>query len=189
MLTTKDDVMLSFLPLSHTLERTVGYYVAIMSGATIAYNRSLKKLSDDLAEIKPTGLITVPKIFETSYSMIKEKLETASTFQRWLFNTTVNIGWQKFEHRQGRGAWSISFLLWPLLDYLVASKVRDRFGGRLKMVIVGGAPCPPAVSRVFISVGIELLQGYGLTESSPVISVNTKEENRPETIGLPTARC
>lgn len=179
------DLLLSFLPLSHTLERTVGYYVPLMAGARIAYNRSIKHLSEDLVAIRPTGVIAVPKVFERSYQMIKDQLARGPAFKRWLFNAAVAVGWKRFEYRQGRGAWDISFLSWPLLDALVAKKIRARFGGRLSTVVVGGAPCPPAVSRVFIAVGIAILQGYGLTESSPSIAINTRRRNRPDTVGLP----
>jgi len=182
---TPRDLLLSFLPLSHTLERTVGYYVPLMAGAQVAYNRSLKLLSEDLARLRPTSLITVPKIFERSYSMIKEQLAGAPAFKRWLFRAAVDIGWRRFEHQQGRGPWDISFLLWPLLDRWVAETVRDKLGGRLRLAVVGGAPCPPAVSRVFIALGIPILQGYGLTETSPSLSINTLERNRPDTVGLP----
>lgn len=179
------DLLLSFLPLSHTLERTVGYYVPLMAGAQVAYNRSLKQLSEDLLAVRPTGVITVPKIFERSYGMIKEQLSAAPVFKRWLFEAAVNIGWRRFEYRQGRGPWDLSFLLWPLLDALVARKIRDRLGGRLELAVVGGAPCPVAVAKVFIAMEIGILQGYGLTESSPSISINTHRRNRPDTVGLP----
>ena len=179
------DLFLSFLPLSHTLERTVGYYVPLMAGAQIAYNRSLRQLSEDFLAIRPTALITVPKVFERTYGMIKDQLAEAPAFKRWLFRTTVSIGWKRFQYRQGRGPWDLSFLLWPLLDKLVAQKLRDKLGGRLHMAVVGGAPCPPAVSKVFVGLEIIILQGYGLTETSPSISINTALRNRPDTVGLP----
>lgn len=180
-----EDVMLSFLPLSHALERTVGYYVPLMAGAQVAYNRSLKQLSEDLITIKPNGLITVPKIFERSYSMVKERLRRETWLKRWIFDIAVKIGWLHFNHQQRLRHWTPALLFWPILDRVVAKKVRARFGGRLGVVVVGGAPCPPMVSKVFIALGIPLLQGYGLTETSPSVSINTLKRNRPETIGLP----
>ncbi|MBS1269933.1 MAG: Long-chain-fatty-acid--CoA ligase FadD15 [Gammaproteobacteria bacterium] len=178
-------LFLSFLPLSHTLERTVGYYVPVMAGAKVAYNRSLKQLSADLLAVRPTGIVTVPKIFEHSYRTIKDRLSEAPVLKRWLFNAAVRIGWNRFEYRQGRGPWDLSFLAWPLFDKLVAKKIRDKLGGRLSMAVVGGAPCTLAVSRVFIAMEIMILQGYGLTESSPSIAINTLGRNRPDTVGLP----
>lgn len=179
------DLFLSFLPLSHTLERTVGYYVPLMAGAQVAYNRSLKQLTEDLAEIRPTGLITVPKVFERSHGMIKDQLAEAPFYLRWLFRAAVHVGWKRFEYRQGRGPWDLGFLAWPLLDRLAGARLRARFGGRLEVAVVGGAPCPPVVSNVFIALGIGILQGYGLTETSPSIAINTRQRNRPDTVGLP----
>jgi long-chain acyl-CoA synthetase len=179
------DVFLSFLPLCHTLERTVGYYLAMMAGSTVAYARSIPELAEDLQTIRPTILVSVPRIFERVYGRIKTQLEEGPSLKRRLFDATVNTGWGRFEHRHGRGPWRPSFLLRPLLDALVARKVRAKLGGRLRLAISGGAPLPPAVARVFIGLGVELLQGYGLTESSPIISVNTPEHNLPQSIGLP----
>ena len=179
------DILLSFLPLSHTLERTVGYYLPMMAGARIAFARSIRKLSEDLLNIRPTGLITVPRVFERSYSQLKTTVERTSAFQQWFFGVTIKVGWDRFEWRQGRGGWKASFLMWPLLDRLVARKVRLQFGGCLRLAVVGGAPLSLSVSKVFIPLGINLLQGYGLTESSPSISINTLKQNRPATIGLP----
>lgn len=180
-----EDLFLSFLPLSHTLERTVGYYVPLMAGAQVAYNRSLKQLSADLAEIRPTGLITVPKVFERSHGMIKDQLSEAPLYLRWLFRAAVHVGWKRFEYHQGRGPWDLGFLAWPLLDRLAGARLRARFGGRLEVAVVGGAPCPPVVSKVFIAMGIGILQGYGLTETSPSVAINTRQRNRPDTVGLP----
>ncbi len=179
------DIVLSFLPLSHTLERTVGYYIPMIAAAAVVYNRSIPELSEDFRTIRPTGIITVPRIFERMYSKLYAELKGGAAWKRWLFDITVDIGWERFEYLQGRGNRQWRFVLWPILDSLVASKVRAQLGGRLRIVVVGGAPLPPSVSRVFIALGLNLLQGYGLTESSPCISINTLEHNRPATIGLP----
>ncbi len=179
------DILLSFLPLSHTLERTVGYYIPMMAGAAVVYNRSIPGLSEDFLAIKPTGIITVPRIFERMYSELKAELGRGPAWKRRVFELAVDIGWARFEYLQGRGNWQWRFVLWPILDALVARKVRALLGGRLRLAVVGGAPLPPSVSRVFIALGLNLIQGYGLTESSPCISINTLERNRPETIGLP----
>lgn len=180
-----DDVLLSFLPLSHMLERNVGYYLPLMAGARVTFARSIPKLASDFLKVRPTGLITVPRIFERVYAEVKTKIEHGSALRRFLFITTLRIGWKYFEWRQRRGSWKPSFIIWPLLDYLVARRVRQQFGGRLRLAVVGGAPLPLAVSKMFIPLGINLLQGYGLTESSPTISINTLQQNRPATIGLP----
>ena len=179
------DRFLSFLPLSHMLERTVGYYLPIMCGASVAFCRGIPQLAEDLVQVRPSGLISVPRIFERSHARILEQLRTRGLAARGLFRLAVHLGWRRFEHAQGRAGGSPLLALWPLLDRLVASKVRARLGGRLRCVICGGAPLPFPVARSFIALGLPLQQGYGLTEASPVVSVNTFERNDPRSVGLP----
>ena len=180
-----DDTFLSFLPLSHMLERTAGYYLPMMAGATVAFARSIPDLSEDLLTIKPTVLVAVPRIFERIYSGIMTKLSSGPKPVAALFRNAVDIGWNSFLHKQGRAPWSIDLLAQPLLDKLVARKVRDKLGGRLRTIISGGAPLSADIAKLFIGLGLPLYQGYGLTETSPVISVNRVEDNRPEGVGKP----
>lgn len=180
-----DDCMLSFLPLSHAFERTAGYYMSMMAGATVAYVRSIPLLADDLKIIRPTILIAVPRIYERIYNAIHTKLDSVTPLQHKLFTLTVDIGWDRFEYQQGRGAWTPKLLLWPLLKRLVADKVMDRLGGRLRLSISGGAALPPKVARMFIALGLPLVQGYGMTETSPVVSVNRVGDNRTSSVGQP----
>ncbi len=180
-----DNTFLSFLPLSHTFERTVGYYLAMVCGATTAYNRSIPQLAEDLSIIKPTLLVSVPRIFERIYGRIMDKLTTESSIKQKLFRSAIDIGWDKFEYDQGRGKWAPAFLLHPLLDALVGAKVRARLGGQLRFTVCGGAALSPDVARMFIGLGIPVTQGYGLTETSPVIAANPLENNIPASVGLP----
>ena len=180
-----DDLFLSFLPLSHTLERTAGYYVPIMAGASVAHVRSLDQLPEDLAAFRPTIIISVPRIFERIHRKISGKLAASPRWKRLLFYLTIDIGWRRFLHSQGRGNRSPLFLLWPLLELLVAKRILTALGGRLRLTISGGAPLGPEIARFFIALGLNLLQGYGLTETSPVISANTEDDNQPETVGQP----
>ena len=180
-----DDSMLSFLPLSHAFERTAGYYMSMMAGAAVAYARSIPLLADDLKIIRPTILVAVPRIYERIYNAIHAKLEGVTPLQHKLFTLAVDVGWDRFKYQQGRGAWTPKLLLWPLLKALVADKVMDRLGGRLRLSISGGAALPPKVSRLFIALGLPLVQGYGMTETSPVVSVNHVENNLPSTVGPP----
>jgi long-chain acyl-CoA synthetase len=180
-----DDLLLSFLPLSHAFERTLGYYLSVMTGATVAFARSIALMGEDLQTIKPTLLISVPRIYERIYAAIRAKLEEGSPLRKKLFYFAVDVGWARFLHQQGRGAWQLSFVLWPLLNKLVARKVMDRLGGRLRTTISGGAALSPEVSRVFVGLGLPVVQGYGLSETSPVISGNHPENNYPETVGQP----
>jgi long-chain acyl-CoA synthetase len=179
------DILLSFLPLSHTFERTAGYYMSMIAGAMVAYARSIPLLADDLKIIRPTILVSVPRIFERIYSAIHTKLEEGPPLRHKLFTLAVDVGWDRFEYQQGRGAWTPKLLLWPVLKHLVADKVMDRLGGRLRLSISGGAALPPKVSRLFIALGLPVIQGYGMTETSPVVGVNRVEDNRPSTIGPP----
>ncbi len=180
-----DDQFLSFLPLSHALERTVGYYCPVMCGAAVAFNRSIPQLAQDLVAIRPTVMVSVPRIFERIHNQIYAGLAQMSPIKRALFKAAINVGWRRFEYTQGIASWSPRLLLHPILDRLVASTVRQKLGGRMRYVVVGGAALKPDVSKTFIALGLELLQGYGLTESSPIASVNTVKDNRPDSIGLP----
>lgn len=182
----REDLFLSFLPLSHMLERTAGYYLAMMCGGTVAYARSIPQLAEDLVNLSPTILISVPRIFERVYGRIQGQLEEKSPVARALFNKTVEVGWARFEHSQGRRGWTPSLLLWPILKKLVASKIQAKLGGRLRIAVSGGAPLSATVARVFIGLGVPIYQGYGLTESSPLITVNCPDRNFPASIG-PTA--
>jgi len=178
-----DDLFLSFLPLSHTLERTSGYYLALMAGGQVAFARSIAELAEDLVNIKPTVMVSVPRIYERVYGRIQAGLQEKSNFARTLFHLAVDVGWGRYLLAQGRGPWKPSFLLWPLLKALVAGKVMARLGGRIRLAICGGAPLSPDVAQTFIGLGLPVLQGYGLTESSPVIAVNRLESNIPASIG------
>jgi len=180
-----DDVFLSFLPMSHTFERTLGYYLTVMSGSATAYARSIPQLGEDLQTIRPTMLISVPRIYERIWSTIRAKLDEGPPLRKKLFLLAVDVGYARFEHAQGRAPWRPSFLLWPLLNRLVAAKVLVRLGGRLRYALSGGAALPPDISRIFIGLGLPILQGYGLTETSPVACANPPWNNIPASVGLP----
>ena len=181
----REDNFLSFLPLSHTFERTIGYYLPMMAGATITYVRSMSQIGEDIIAIKPTVIISVPRLFERIYNKIKSQLEEKGSAVSRLFEWTVNVGWSRFEHQQQRGKWRLSFLTWPTLNRLVAGKIREHLGGHLRVTISGGAALSTEVSKIFLGLGINILQGYGMTETSPVISVNRLDDNIPASVGLP----
>ncbi len=183
MATTHDDIFLSFLPLSHTFERTCGYYMPMMAGSTTAYARSVPQLGEDLQTVRPTVLVSVPRIYERVWGAIRARLDEGPPFRKKLFMLAVDVGYARFEHEQGRGPWKLSFLLWPLLDKLVAAKVLARLGGRMKVALSGGAALSPEISRVFIGLGLPVLQGYGMTESSPIVCANTPRDNVPASVG------
>lgn len=180
---TPDDVFLSFLPLSHTLERTGGYYLPMVCGARVAYARSVQQLGEDLQQVRPTVLISVPRVYERVHSRLRKSLEQQGALSRRLFADAVRIGWQRYERAQGRGSWRPGHVAGSALDRLVGAKLRARLGGRLRFAVCGGAPLAPELAREFTGLGVSLLQGYGLTEASPVVSVNLPENNVPGSIG------
>lgn len=184
MLTGEHDVLLSFLPLSHTFERTVGYYGAIAAGGCVAYARSVRLLPEDLKEVRPTVLVSVPRIYERVYAKVMEHRARAGRLDRTLLDLTLSVGSRRFEARQQRTRVSMfDRLAWPLLKALVADKVLGEFGGRLRLAVSGGAPIAEPVIRLFLALGLDLLQGYGMTETSPVVCVNLPDDNDPRSVG------
>ena len=179
------DEFLSFLPLSHMLERTAGYYLPMMSGATVSYARSIEQLAEDLVTIKPTVLVTVPRIFERVYNKIQSQLAQKSSIARYLFNSAVNVGWHRFKCQQRKASWHPKLLFWPVLYTLVGKKIMQKLGGKMRLAVSGGAPLASDVAKTFIGLGLTITQGYGLTETSPVISVNKLEDNEPASVGQP----
>jgi long-chain acyl-CoA synthetase len=178
-----EDIFLSFLPLSHMFERTCDYYLNVMSGASIAFSRSIPQLAEDFRTIQPTIIFSVPRIYERFLAAINDQLKKASPTKRKMFEFAVETGWAKFEYEHGRGTWQPSFLLWPILKKLVAEKLLARLGGKLKFAISGGAALSPSVAKVFVGLGLPICQGYGLSEASPLLTVNLLDQNNPTTIG------
>ncbi|MEW6764304.1 MAG: AMP-dependent synthetase/ligase [Pseudomonadota bacterium] len=179
------DRFLSFLPLSHMLEHTAGYVLPMLCDAEVAFNRAIQQLGEDLQSQHPTVLISVPRIYEQVASRIRAALAHKGRLQRWLFQAAVDVGWLAFERAQKRAPWHPALLLHPILQRLVGRPILQRLGGHLRLAICGGAPLPPDVARLFIGIGLPLLQGYGLTETSPVISVNRPDDNLPASVGRP----
>lgn len=182
------DRFFSFLPLSHTFERTAGYYISMAMGAHTVYARSISHLLEDIGAHKPTVLVTVPRIFERIYAKLQESMPPGS-LKRRLFESAVAVGWRRFKRQATRS----DRLLWPILRFLVAAKLHRRLGGRMRLIVVGGAALAPELSRVFIGLGLPIVHGYGLTEASPIISTNRINNNDPLSVGQPLqgieARC
>jgi long-chain acyl-CoA synthetase len=173
-----NDRMVSFLPLSHTFERTVGYYMAVVAGAHTVYARGITELAEDIHTHRPTVLICVPRIFERIYTRMLEGLPPGS-FKRMLFEKAVNVGWRRFNKQATIG----DRLWWPLLYLLVARKLHQRLGGRIRLILVGAAALSPTLARVFCGLGLPIIQGYGLTETSPIATVQTLQDNDPASVG------
>lgn len=182
----EQDVLLSFLPLSHTFERTVGYYLPMAVGACVAYARSVALLQEDLLTVKPTVLVSVPRIYERIYAKVQETLQEHGPVGRTLLSWAEAIGWHKFLATQEHAELGVAErLAWQALQPLVAQRVLGAFGGRLRMAIAGGAPLSATVAHFFLGLGLNLLQGYGMTETSPVVSCNTPDDNEPNSVGRP----
>jgi len=184
-----DDVFLSFLPLSHTFERTAGYYAPIAAGCCVAFARSTEKLAEDLKTVRPTILVSVPRIYERVYARM-QALVAGSALKTRLFAAAQAVGWRRFCRVQGlpfEGHASALFdtLAWPLLDRLIARPLRAQFGGRLRVAVSGGAPLSQTIAHCFLGLGVPVVQGYGMTETSPVVAANAPEDNDPATVGRP----
>jgi len=179
------DIFMSFLPLSHAFERTVGFYLPMLSGATVAFARSILTLQEDLLTIKPTAIVTVPRMFEKINERLEEKLSQASAFKQGLVKLAEKVGYRHFQIQQKQKSWHINQLLYPLLDYMVGSKVRASLGGNLRVAVSGGAPLSTSIGRRYLGFGVPIIQGYGLTECSPVVSSNHLDRNDPASVGAP----
>jgi long-chain acyl-CoA synthetase len=177
------DTFLSFLPLSHAFERTVGYYLPMLAGAKVAFARSILTLQEDLVSIKPTTIITVPRMFEKINERLEDKLSQASPFKQGLVKFAEKVGFRHFQIQQKQKCWHINQLLYPLLDKMVGSKVRASLGGRLRVAVSGGAPLSTAIGRRYLGFGVPIIQGYGLTECAPVVASNRLDKNDPSCVG------
>lgn len=183
-----EDVWLSFLPLSHTFERTTTYYTAMGFGNRVAFNRNIGLLADDLKVIRPTIMMSVPRIYEKVYDKIQDALVKKPAFVQKLFHTAVDVGYRRFCRENGlpvSGGFLSLFdpLIAGFLDKKVGAGIRGIFGGRPRIFISGGAAFNPEVSRTFLGLGINILQGYGMTETAPIMSVNKVGDNHPQTVG------
>ena len=184
------DVFLSFLPLSHTFERTLGYYLALGMGCTVVYNRSILLLAEDFKTVRPTVIISVPRIYERTYAKVLAMLEKKGPMAKKLFDWAVETGWRKFCKKNNlpvekTARQCLDFIAGPLLEKKVASSLLSQFGGRLRVAISGGAAINPKVARVFCGLGLPIIQGYGMTETSPVIAGNNLSDNQPQSVGHP----
>jgi len=177
-----DEVFLSFLPLSHSYEHTAGEMFPISIGAQIYFAEGAETLAANMLEARPTIMTAVPRLYETLHQRIRLGVERKGGISEKMFDRTVAIGRKRLlaERR------SLSErIVDPLLDRVVRSKVRGRFGGRLKAMVSGGAPLNPEIGRFFLSLGVTLLQGYGQTEAGPVISCNLPTRIKIDTVGPP----
>jgi long-chain acyl-CoA synthetase len=175
-----DDRFLSLLPLSHMFERTGGYYLPLSLGAKVVFARGAAHAAEDLGTQSPTVIFAVPRIFERLKARLDRAVANAPV-RRALLRTCAACGWRLARKRAA--PWDRAF--YAVLRRVVAQPVRARLGGRLRIAVVGGAALDPVLARTFIGLGLTLLQGYGMTEAAPVISVNVETDNDPESVGPP----
>ena len=182
-----DDVFLSFLPLSHVFERTVSHYLPMYLGATVAYVESLFAISRNLAEVRPTVMASVPRLYEKMYEDLCKRVEKYPPRKRALVAWAFDLARAYAAACQAHQPLSLGFRLrYWIADRLVFSQIRRSLGGRLRFFVSGGAPLAPELSRFFYGCGITILEGYGLTESSPVITTNRSRETlKIGTVGPP----
>ena len=177
------EVFLSFLPLSHSYEHMVGHFFPMTIGAEIYYAEGIETLSANMLEARPTIMSAVPRLYETMHQRITTGVKKAGGLKEKLFNSTLELGTRQLQ--SSNRFRPIDRLKNVVLDKLVRDKVRARFGGRLKALVSGGAPLNPEIGIFFTALGLRILQGYGQTETSPVISANRPNNIKLHTVGPP----
>lgn len=179
-----DDVCLSFLPLSHVFERVDGYYLMLHQGAVIAYAESIDTVPVNLTEVRPTVVISVPRLYEKMFARVMERVLSGPWLKKQLFFGAVKIGRTHLARElTGKPVGALLAAGMALASKLVFSKLRERLGGRLRFFISGGAPLVRNISEFFLAAGIPIYEGYGLTETAGGIAVNTPARLRPGTVG------
>jgi long-chain acyl-CoA synthetase len=183
---TADDIFLSFLPLSHVFERMAGQYVPLTAGATVAYAESPFTVSNNMQEVRPTLMASVPRLYEMMHERILRSVREGSPTKQKIFHWGVGVGEKVSQAIQQKKRPSpLLKLKARLADKLVFSKLQAATGGRLRFFVSGGAALPKSLAEFFHAAGLLILEGYGLTETSPVISVNRPDQWKFGTVGTP----
>ncbi|MGC9363772.1 MAG: AMP-dependent synthetase/ligase [Fidelibacterota bacterium] len=180
-----EDVFLSFLPLSHVLERMGGYYVPMILGATIGFAESTETVVQNMAEVQPTILISVPRLFEKIYGTVMSGIMSGSALKKSIFYWALKAGKARMEHEINNkpiSAWQQHKV--NIADKLVFSKLQQKTGGKLQRFVSGGAPLSAEIAEFFYCAGLKIYEGYGLTETSPVITVNGPGHVRLGSVGV-----
>jgi long-chain acyl-CoA synthetase len=182
----ENDTVLSFLPVAHAFERTAGYYTVMAAGGTIAYAEGLTQLAQNLLEVEPTVVLTVPRLLEVIHSRITRTVEAGSPLRRKLFHEAIATGTRAAECRhRGRRMPPHLAIAMTLYRRLVFGRIRSIFGKRLRYLISGGAPLQVEINRLLAAAEVPIVEGYGLTEASPVVAVNLHGHTRIGTVGRP----
>ena len=180
------DVCLSFLPLSHVLERMSGYYTSVYNGVTIAHAESIDTLTDDIVEIRPHFMVSVPRLYEKIYAGVLANVDSEPPLKQKIFNWAVGVGRQvsllTVNHKDVPALLGLKY---KIANKLVFSKIYAKMGGRLRFFFSGGAPLAREIAEFFHAMGIMILEGFGLTETSPVLTVNRPDAIRFGSVGQP----
>ncbi|HJU64419.1 MAG TPA: long-chain fatty acid--CoA ligase [Gemmatimonadaceae bacterium] len=181
-----DDVSLSFLPLSHILERMAGHYTMRAAGVSIAYAQSIDAIAQNMAEVRPTLAVSVPRVYEKIYARVLENALASGGVKKRIFFWARSVGERWADVKlSGREPGGLLAMQYGLATRLVFSKLQARVGGRMRYFVSGGAPLAPEINRFFYAAGLTILEGYGLTETSPVICCNRPGAFRIGTVGQP----
>lgn len=187
-----DDVTLSYLPVSHVLERTAGHYLPLSVGMTIAYAESIDTIPDNLKEIRPTIFTSVPRLFEKIYTTIQEQINNSSPLKQRIFNWALSVGKERYDYYLN--ARVDEFVTqtympkslqrrWKMANRLVFQKIKDQLGGRARVTVSGGGTLNKDIARFFWALDIPIYEGYGLTETSPIVTANPMTKGKAGTVG------
>lgn len=189
---SQDDVALSFLPLSHIFERIGGQFLAIHDGILIAFSETMESVAENMGEVRPTIMNAVPRFYEKAYNRIQSQIRTMPAPQQYLIRWAISIGKRALKTQEGEsnnGKDDIGSRIYRtelrVADRIVFSKIRQRFGGKLRFLVSGAAPLSPEVHQFFAILGLPILEGYGLTETTAPVSCNKPEDNVRGTVGRP----
>ncbi|MCE1163950.1 MAG: long-chain fatty acid--CoA ligase [Bacteroidetes bacterium] len=172
------EVFLSYLPYSHIYERTAGYYLPFFWGSKVYYAQSIDTIGSQMLEVRPTIVITVPRLLDKIYNkLMKNAYEMPDGYKKKIFNWGISVARSHWHNKDS--------VKWKLADKLVFSKIREKTGGRLQLFASGGGALNRTVGEFFEGIGIMTLEGYGLTETSPVVAVNRLDSNKYGTVGYP----
>src|SRR5699024_11146354 len=187
-----EDVSLSYLPLSHVFERMAGHYMPLSVGTTIGYAESIDTIPENLLEIRPTVLTSVPRLFEKVYAMVWDEINSGSAIKKKVFNWALSVGEERYDlYLNARVDQIIKqtamprdlFRKWKRADRLVYQKVKEKLGGRLRGMVSGGGTLNPELARFFWELDLPKVEGYGLTETAPVITTNPMLRAKAGTVG------
>lgn len=187
-----EDLALSYLPISHVFERMAGHYMQFYVGTTVAYAESIDTIEENLKEVQPTVITSVPLLFEKVYAKVKEEIDNGSAIKKKVFNWAINVGIERYDMYLNaqvdelllQDAMPKKFLRkWKLADKLVFQKVKKELGGRIRGMVSGGGTLNAEIAKFFWAIDLPVLEGYGLTETAPVITTNPMLRAKAGTVG------